>query len=338
MKKLSRSTIVHWSQIAERFHNADLLLGNGFSLNITGHFRYDSLFKNFLTSCNHKEREFFKKFNTKNFELILKKLSDALFVNKALDIEYLQIETTIDRLRNGLIKAINDNHPKNEKLDKEQIKRIALQLKDFNDIFTLNYDLFLYHIIMRVLDEKKATRGKVKAYSDYFWGDYNSDFRKFEDHQDYPFKLLYYLHGALFIFMVSYEVTLKLIRGDINTELIEQIEDSINNEMIPLFVSEGLSEEKKETINQSKYLQFAHNKLQNSKNKLVIFGCSLSSSDDHIVKEINNNARALAISIHINGETDNQLIQTQQFYADKFPECNIKFFDSDSIFHFKELK
>ncbi len=334
MLKRVRNTIVPWSQIAKRFDKADLLLGNGFSLNIEGHFNYVSLFKEFINSCKRKEREIFESFNTNNFELILEKLSNAVYVNKAFDIEYSQINTAIDRLKTGLITAIKDNHPRNNRLDKDQLKRIALQLKDFNDIFTLNYDLFLYHIIMKVLDENKVTKDKVKAYSDYFWGSYNSDFKKFEDHQDYDYKLLYYLHGALFIFMESYEFTLKLIRGDVNTELIEQIENAIQNDMIPLFVTEGSPEEKLEAINQSKYLQFALSNLKHSNNKLVIFGCSLSSSDDHIVKAINNNKRDLAISIHINGKTDTKLIQTQQFYADKFPESIINFFDSDTLFQF----
>lgn len=336
MLKRLRNTIVPWSQIAKGFYKADLLLGNGFSLNIGGHFNYVSLFKKFIDSCNRKERRIFESFNTNNFELILEKLSDAVYVNKAFDIEYSQIETAIDQLKTGLITAIKDNHPRNNKLDKDQLKRIALQLKDFDDIFTLNYDLFLYHIIMMVLDESKATKDKVKAYSDYFWGSYNSDFKKFEDHQDYDYKRLYYLHGALFIFMESYEFTLKLIRGDENTELIEQIENTIQNDMIPLFVTEGSPEEKLEAINQSKYLQFALSNFKNSNNKLVIFGCSLSSSDDHIVKAINNNKRDLAISIHINRKTDTELIQTQQFYVDKFPESNINFFDSDTLFQFSE--
>ncbi|MFH1382616.1 MAG: DUF4917 family protein [Chloroflexota bacterium] len=335
MLKRIRNTIVPWSQIAKRFDKADLLLGNGFSLNIEGHFNYVSLFKEFINSCNRTDGEVFKSFNTNNFELILEKLSNALFVNKAFDIEYSQIDVAIDQLKTGLITAIKDNHPRNNQLDKDQLKRIAIQLKDFNDIFTLNYDLFLYHIIMLVLDESKKPKSKVKAYSDYFWGSYNSDFKKFEDHQDYEYKLLYYLHGALFIFTESYEIILKLIRGDVNTELIGQIEDAIQKDMIPLFVTEGLPEEKLQAINQSKYLQFALSNLKNSNNKLVIFGCSLSSSDDHIVKAIKNNKRDLAISIHTKDKTENQLIRTQQFYEDKFPESNVDFFDSDTLFHFR---
>jgi hypothetical protein len=326
--------ILQWSQIAKRFDKADLLLGNGFSLNIEGHFSYVSLFKEFIASCDSKERSIFESFNTNNFELILEKLSDAVYVNKAFDIEYSQIETAIDRLKTGLITAIKDNHPRNNKLNKEQLKRIALQLKDFNDIFTLNYDLFLYHIIMMVLDESKETNNKVKAYSDYFWKSHNSDFKEFVNYQNYDYKLVYYLHGALFIFVESYEVILKLIRGNVNTELIEQIENSINHNMIPLFVCEGLSRQKLETIHDSYYLQFAFDKLKSSNNKLVIFGCSLSSSDDHIVKAINSNIRDLAISIHMKGKTNTELEKTQKYYVDKFPKCDVNFFDSDTLFRF----
>lgn len=336
MKNMTRSKIYSWSEIKQNFINSNLLLGNGFSLNIEGHFNYASLFKEFLSSCNPDEVDIFKSFKSNNFELILHKLSNAVSVNRAFKIKYSSINEAIDRLKTGLITAIKDNHPRNNQLDKDQLKRIALQLKGFNDIFTLNYDLFLYHIIMLVLDENKVSKNKVKAYSDYFWGSYNSDFKKFEDHQDYDYKLLYYLHGALFIFMDSYELTLKLIRGDMNTELIEQIETAIQSDMIPLFVSEGSHEEKLEVINQSKYLQFALNHLKHSNNKLVIFGCSLTSSDDHIVRAINNINRDLAISIHINGKNDTELIQTQQYYEYKFPNSKIFFFDSSTLFQFSE--
>ena len=62
--------IKKWSALAENFKEADLLLGNGFSSNITGHFDYDSLFNKFLNSRNDREKRIFRSFKTNNFERI----------------------------------------------------------------------------------------------------------------------------------------------------------------------------------------------------------------------------------------------------------------------------
>ena len=147
---------------------------------------------------------------------------------------------------------------------------------------------------MFVLDNHRI-RHSIKPYSDYYWGNYNSDFKKFEDTQSYDYKLLYYLHGALFLFDYSYDLILKLVRQNEDIELISLIAQTINKEdsMFPLFVSEGSPEEKLKAINRSYYLQFALRNLKDSKNKSVIYGCSLSDSDKHIVDAINNYKKIL---------------------------------------------
>jgi len=73
-KQLEELGVVNWSVLAKDFEGADLILGNGFSLNITGHFDYNSLFEKFLENRNPEERNMFKKFGTSSFEFILEKL------------------------------------------------------------------------------------------------------------------------------------------------------------------------------------------------------------------------------------------------------------------------
>ncbi len=70
-----------WENVKERFRGADLLLGNGFSINISSTFSYQSLFNEFLKTCYPREKEIFAKFNTTNFEDIMKSLGDAATVN-----------------------------------------------------------------------------------------------------------------------------------------------------------------------------------------------------------------------------------------------------------------
>ena len=80
--ELGKLEILDWSALARRFEKAELILGNGFSINITPRLRYDSLFDKFLTECGDTDRQRFSSFNTTNFEIILEKLSNAREVNK----------------------------------------------------------------------------------------------------------------------------------------------------------------------------------------------------------------------------------------------------------------
>ena len=55
---------------------------------------------------------------------------------------------------------------------------------------------------------------------------------------------------------------------------------------VPLFVSEGDAESKKNSISRSSYLSFAFSQFQQESQALVIFGNSLGDSDKHFVDAI----------------------------------------------------
>jgi hypothetical protein len=331
-EELKKLGVLDWSSIATKFKEADLLLGNGFSLNFSDRFDYNSLFEEFLSNCSPENRHTFEHFKTSNFEFILEKLSHAREVNQIFGIKTSKIEEAIEYLKDGLIKTIQTIHPRAGDIDKERLKGIAAQLDRFNDIFTLNYDLFLYHIIMILLDMHKAATN-VRPYSDYFWDRYSTQFLKFVDHQDYPqYKLLYYLHGALFLFQESFDNIFKLRKADDSPELVELIREVIQEGRIPLFVSEGKHEQKMETINRSYYLQFALEKLENAESSLVIFGTSLSDQDQHIVDAINQNKRELAVSIHV-GTKSGEAVEEEKYRINKkFAKHKVKFFNSETLF------
>jgi hypothetical protein len=333
--ELNELEILDWSALAKRFEKADLFLGNGFSINISPRLRYDSLFDKFLTECGDTDRQRFNSFNTTNFEVILEKLSNAREVNKIFEIETSNIELSIECLKDGLVKTIEAVHPRWAETDQAQLERIAFELTTFNDIYTLNYDLYLYRIIL-ILNDKHRTDASIKPYSDYFWEIHDEHFlspcidpsQKFEGYR-HP----YYLHGALFLFRkASYD--LKLRKGDSPSELMEAIGNIIREGEIPLFVSEGTPEGKKEAIRRSEYLKFALRKLEDSKNSLVIFGSSLSDPDKHIVDAINRNTRDLAISVHIGSKAEGELIIEKHRMESMFPDHKVDFFNSDTLFEF----
>src|SRR5882724_9025382 len=197
MRTIGETKIYHWDEIKESFKGADIFLGNGFSININSALNYRSLFDKFLTYLNPCEQSIFKHFNSTNFEGIQNKLTDAVDANTIFGINTSEIETTQKQLKCGLLNSIKDLHPSYSSIDPQVIFNLSQKLDWFEDIFTTNYDIFLYHIILNTADRYKRSNG-VKRYQDYFRRD-DSGLRFTE--QPLPgFKNIYYLHGALFLY------------------------------------------------------------------------------------------------------------------------------------------
>jgi len=335
-KQLKELSVLNWSSLAKDFSGEDLLLGNGFSINLVGNFKYRSLFEEFLKRCEPSARRIFKSFGTNNFELIQEILINAKKVNELFKIGTNQrIDEAIELLKNGLIESIRNNHPSRSLIDWNQLQQLSVQLNNFRDIFTLNYDLFLYHIILKMKD-KADIENRIAPYSDYFWGGKpDEQFKQFMDYDNIHPKYIYYLHGALFIFKIPPD-TFKLRKGDDPKELVEMIRDVISTGILPLFVSEGNYKEKLKAINRSSYLSFCYEALEQRNNKLVIFGSSLSAQDTHIVNAINQNKnrRELAIAIHIGNKSKDELEREMKSLKAKFKFHKIYFFDSETIFKF----
>lgn len=335
-RDLGELGILNWSELAKKFNRADILLGNGFSVNITPRLRYDSLFDKFLTECQPKGKRIFRSFGTTNFEIILQKLSNAKDVNRIFGIETSEIEDSVEGLKDGLVRTIGAVHPRWAETDPVQLERIALELNRFHNVYTLNYDLYLYRIIL-ILKDKRRNDANIGQYSDYFWEGYDDNFLCFDTSKKFEgYRHPYYLHGALFLFKES-SYDLKLKKANSNEELMEVIENNIREGRMPLFVSEGTYSQKMEAIGQSTYLRFTLDKLKESESSLVIFGTSLSDPDKHIVDAINRNNRDLAISIHIGTKSKDQLKSIEHYIKSKFPSHKVRFFNSDTLFHFLNI-
>jgi hypothetical protein len=139
--ELSELDIVDWTDYSENFSHADLLIGNGFSQNFSNDFRYNSLFVEFLSSCEPAEAARFRSFETTNFEAIQRELQAAVRVNGLFGISCGGVEQSVDALRQGLIKAIRAKHPRTDDINWPILRALTNQLKWAEDIFTLNYDL-----------------------------------------------------------------------------------------------------------------------------------------------------------------------------------------------------
>lgn len=95
-----------WAEISDEFQGADLLLGNGFSLNFSALLNYGSLFEKFLDSCEPEDAELFRHFNTTNFESIQEQLLSAKKVNELFGLPTHPIDPAVRKLRDGLITSV----------------------------------------------------------------------------------------------------------------------------------------------------------------------------------------------------------------------------------------
>jgi hypothetical protein len=147
------------------------------------------------------------------------------------------------------------------------------------------------------------------------------------------YKNVYYLHGALFIYPhKNHDV--KLLR-ELDVELIDVIANEIQANRFPLFVTEGTSEDKLNSIMRSPYLRFCLRHLRRAKHPLVIFGNSLSSVDQHLVDAVCTTGRPIIYSVYIGTREERDLKKEIHEIMSKFPKTTfpqIEFIDSNSVF------
>lgn len=331
MENIDDIKLYDWDEIKDNFVDSDIFLGNGFSIGINSNLDYTSLFDQFLSYCDANEQRIFKKFNSTNFEEIQNRLSITIETCDYFGLSTKQISTARKKLKVGLIKSIKDLHPSYIQISPATIVKRSVALDKFNDIYTTNYDTFLYHIILQTMDRYKRKK-QVKRYQDFFRlrnGGLELTYDKLAG-----FKNIFYLHGALFIFRDGLTIN-KLRRGNKTVELFDLIKDKIQKGDIPIFVSEGKSQLKEKTINDSMYLSFCRQSFQTTKNSLVIYGFSFSDFDDHLIGDINNNKRKLAVSIRTHKKEQKVIsreVRGIQKKLDNYKSSQIVFFKSETLF------
>jgi len=327
------SEIKNWADIKENFQDADILIGNGFSINLNPSFNYTSLFETFLQSLPIEKATIYKKMNNSNFESILKDFQKVARINKLFSIDYNPIKEALLEIRSGLVTAITTNHPTKVDIDKIRLLKIGKELSFFGDIFTLNYDLLLYHTIL-LMNDYYEEKDEDFRYSDFFWKSLPNNFLGFGYPQNYSNRgSIYYLHGAIFLFNDGFDA-IKLKLNSSENEILDSIKKAINRGVVPLFISEGTSKEKSYLIRQNEYLTRCISDLAYRTDTLVIYGASLLSQDNHIVNAINfKEKRKIAISLYI--KRSSQTCQKEEILRFKslFVNQELYFFDSSTLFN-----
>lgn len=273
---------------AQQYNKRHALLGNGFSISCRPDiFVYGRLFEraNFR-GLSPSAKLAFEALATQDFEKVISVLRDTSVVLSAYKgvkgglIKQLQEDA--DGLREVLVQAIASSHPDwPGDISDSEYANCRVFLSNFNNVYTLNYDLLLYWSVMHDADGKK-----IKS---------DDGFRTPEDDFDSEYVVwepgtsrnqnIWYLHGALHVFDAGIEIQ-KYTWINTGKRVIEQVRNALEMNLFPLFVAEGTSREKLDRIMHSEYLAKGKRSFSNIQGALFIHGHSLAPNDDHFLKVI----------------------------------------------------
>jgi hypothetical protein len=316
------------------------MTGNGFSMAYDPTiFSYNALY-DFVSALNDSTlTKILGVIDSKNFELIMKELEtlsallDAFNADAALRAAILEAR---QKLKTALIEAIKALHPEHVfSVPESAADACAHFLQTFlstgGKIFTSNYDLLLYWVLMRkqIVDAVDGF-GRVllnadddppledQDWSDLRWGPHRDDQR------------IYYLHGALPLFDTGVEVEKE--EYDTQNYLLEKIGSRIDAGAYPIFVTAGDGKEKLTQIMHNRYLTFCYEALSKIEGSLVTFGFNFGDYDEHMIQAINEAAKhgrkqfpkLLSIYIGIYSDSDRDRIESMKH---RF-KCKVHLYDA----------
>lgn len=325
--------------LAKKGRTPHLLIGNGFSMAYAHKiFSYNALF-DFIDNL---EDEFLSKLfgiiKTKNFELVMQQLDsfceliDAFGTDKAL---LGKVQDASANLKSSLIDAVESLHPEHVfKIPDDESERCAQFVSGFLDckgsIFSTNYDLLLYWVLMR---------NNLKSHVDGFGRDRVDDEDDFSTDPEYSElrwgpnrsrQNTYYLHGALPIFDTGIHIVKE--EYDSSGYLLENIERRMEHAEYPIFVAAGNGDEKLNHILHNRYLTHCYEALCKIEGSLVTFGFNFGEYDHHIIDAINIAAKQgkrvgnKLFSIYIGVYSDEDRKHIEKIRS-KF-KCKVNLFDA----------
>lgn len=322
-----------------------LLMGNGFSISYDSKiFSYNAL-SHFVDNIeNDMLKKLFAIIKTKNFEQIMLQLDNFCELAKEFSSDKKlegKVKAASELLKTSLLDAITALHPEHVyKIPKEKSQACAKFLNRFlecgGNIFTTNYDILLYWVLMRNSDtigaaidgfgrelenQEETLQGEDAEYSELIWG-------KNRDDQN-----IHYLHGALPIFDTGTEIVKEEYDGQ--NYILNNIKSRIEKNEYPVFVTAGDGQEKLRHIMHNQYLTNCYERLCSLDGSLITFGFNFGTYDEHIIDAINIAAKhgvkvppkLWSIYIGVYSEADRKHIED---IKGKF-KCKVNLYDATTV-------
>ncbi|HHF2931028.1 TPA: DUF4917 family protein [Vibrio alginolyticus] len=319
--------IYNWLDISNEFQDS-LLLGNGASIAIDKSFMYKSLREHSIEHglLTHNVKALFEYFETDDFELVLRLVWQASRVNKALNITDNKTQRAYEHVRDCLINAVRDIHPIYSDVE-SQFDDIASFLRKFDTVLSLNYDLTLYWVAMYANRQRTSHRFKDAMYHGVFaddWKRYRGLYRESSN------TLMFYPHGNLLLARNIVDNEYKIDVGG-HDDLLDSILKNWEAEScVPLFVSEGTSNQKVVAITNSHYLSVVYREVFADLGKtLVIYGWGFGEHDVHILRRIRE-SRVKKIAVSVFDANQGYCNYVYELIRKELGRVEVVFFDSSS--------
>ncbi len=235
-------------KLSKRNKPIHLLMGNGFSIAYNHEiFSYNKLY-DFIEKLDDPLLEkLFGVINTKNFEQIMRQLDSFIDVAKAFDAEpklIKKLKKAHKTIQKSLIDAVSELHPEHVfEIEREKSKAcfnfLSQYLNKDGNIFSTNYDLLLYWVLMRndasvsidgfgrvLLNPEELKKGEEGEWSEeLYWGSNKSN------------QNVFYVHGALPLFDTNIEIEKE--QYDTHHYLLGNIKERMRSHEYPIFVTAG---------------------------------------------------------------------------------------------------
>lgn len=325
-----------WAKVKPLEKWESILIGNGASMAVWDGFSYASLYQAATSGkpevpLHAEDVQLFSRLKTRNFEQVLSRLLLAEEVAEALGEDPKPYRQAYERIRAALVAAVQYVHIPWMATPDDVLATIRETLAEFRYVFSTNYDLLDYWAIMETPEE----------FLDFFWGKTSGDdTTQFHSHdvEVWASKVkttrILYPHGALHLVRTRDGETHKLCYSNGST-ILDRFGEPIDGEdVVPLIVTEGTSDNKIASIQQSDYLSFALSAFSARKKPMVVFGHSLGTSDDHLVeaitmKEYGASARHIAIAVRPG--SPEQVRKSIDYFRNRLPDAKLTFFNSETF-------
>ncbi len=227
---------------------------------------------------------------TRNFEIVLDQLTTFIVLLDAFGSDKelrKQVVAASNALKSSLIDAVRALHPEHVFKVPEAnavacAKFLSVFLETGGNLYTTNYDLLLYWVLMRSglkpgdgfgRDNEADNPADDPEYSELRW-DRNKEGQR-----------VFYVHGALPLFDTGVEVVKEEYDGA--EYLLNRVGQRIETGHYPVFVTAGNGAQKLAHIKHNRYLDYCYESLASVSGSVVTFGFGFGASDDHIIDALN---------------------------------------------------
>src|SRR5258708_23896545 len=315
-----------------------LLLGNGFSMSYAPDiFSYNALHGFVERIDSPLLQALFRVVDTHDFERVMQQLETFAALGDILGIDdglKQRIKGASGDLKRSLIDAIRALHPEHVyTIPEERCAACASFLRPFltsgGALFTTNYDLLLYWVLMRARLPSIDGFGRDRESPDEYVPEDELEYSELRWGRNLDGQNVHYVHGALPLFDTGVEI----VKEQYSEEyLLEQIAKRIERGELPVFVTAGDAVQKRTHIRHNPYLEHSYEALAAVDASLVTLGFNFGQQDVHIVDALNHATKngqkvpPRLWSLYIGVSSESDIVRAAELADDL--KCKVHVFDS----------